>query len=281
VSQLSAGTNAVCAVVNPGALGQVWCWGNNQRGQLGDGTTTNRRGAVRVKQTSTTVLTGAVSVSMGADSACALMVTQRVQCWGNNQYGQLGLLNTDPHRYPDFVFRIDGHFHKARSVSVGSGFACVRLTDDSVWCWGRNDRGQLGDGTTKSHHAPQPALIDSATPLGRVISISTGPSHACAVVQQSTSVRFVFCWGDNGVGQLGDGTTTARRWATLTQPLPVDLAPSAVVCGSGQTLAIGRSSASPTQPVVGWGRNSGGQLGLGSTSAPLTAPTAITDLNGV
>ena len=85
VSQISAGSNATCAVVSPGVKGQVWCWGNNKKHQLGDGTTTNRSGAVRVMQSAGVALTGAVSVSVGSDSACAVMSTQRVQCWGSNQ----------------------------------------------------------------------------------------------------------------------------------------------------------------------------------------------------
>jgi alpha-tubulin suppressor-like RCC1 family protein len=281
VSQIAAGTNVACAVVSPGVAGQVWCWGYNGQHQLGDGTTTTRRSAVRVKQSINTLLTGALSVSVGNDSVCAVMVTQRVQCWGGNQYGQLGQANVDPHQFPGLVSRIDGRFNKARSVAVGGGFACARLVDDSVWCWGRNDKGQLGDGTTKAHTAPLPTLIDSATRFGRVISIAAGASNVCAVMKPSALVGLVYCWGDNSVGQLGNGTTTARRWATRTQALPADFTPTAVVCGGGQVLAIGRSNAMPNQPVQGWGRNAGGQLGTGSATAPVTAPTTITDLNGI
>jgi alpha-tubulin suppressor-like RCC1 family protein len=267
--------------VNPGASGQVWCWGDNRQRQLGDGTTITRRAAVRVQQSSTTPLTGAVSVSVGADMACAVMVTQRVQCWGSNQYGQLGQTNNRAQQFPGFVSRIDGRYNRARSIAIGTSFACARLVDDSVWCWGRNDKGQLGDGTIKTHTAPLPTLIDSATRFGRVVSIAANGSSACAVMKPSASVGVVYCWGDNRVGQLGDGTTTAHRWVTRTQALPADFTPTAVVLGAGQTLAIGRSTAMPSQPVVGWGRNAGAQLGIGSASAPLLAPTPITDLNGI
>ena len=182
--------------------------------------------------------------------------------------------------FPNFVNRIDGRFRKARSVSVGGGFVCARFGDDSAWCWGRNDQGQLGSGNTKMHTAPSPTFIDSATRLGRIVSISAGSAHACAVEQQSAAERFVFCWGDNRSAQLGDGTTTSRSWATLVRGFPVDLAPLSVSCGSNQTMVFGRSAAVPAEPVFGWGRNAGGQLGLGATSPPVLLPTRVTDLNG-
>ena len=139
------------------AEGSVWCWGLNDRGQLGDTTTTNRTSPVQVTGPGGTgTLTGAVDVAAGPVHSCALRSDTTVWCWGLNDKGQLGDTTTTNRTSPVQVTEPGGTgtLTGVDSITAGAKFTCATKTDGTVWCWGENGNGQLGDGTTTDSSSP-------------------------------------------------------------------------------------------------------------------------------
>src|SRR5262249_20259299 len=148
-------------------------------------------------------LTGVVSVSTGAEHACALTSAGSVYCWGKNNAGQLGDGTTTDRAQAVQVSGVSTVVQVALggAYSFVVGHSCARKVDGTLWCWGRNDIGQLGDGTTANQTTPVQA--GAATLGSNVAEVALGGNHSCARKTDGT----LWCWGDNGTGQLGDGTT--------------------------------------------------------------------------
>ncbi len=192
VRQVSAGYGHICAVTTAGG---VKCWGANNSGQLGDGTTTDRSVPVDVAG-----LTGGVSqVAAGSYFTCALMRNGRVKCWGENQFGQLGDGTMDQRNAPvDVVGLVD----KVTQLAAGGFHICALTRAGGVKCWGSNQAGQLGDATATNRSTP----VDVFGLETGIIQVQSGGVHTCAI----TLAGGVKCWGSNFSGQLGDGSTTDR-----------------------------------------------------------------------
>jgi alpha-tubulin suppressor-like RCC1 family protein len=171
------------------------CWGANAEGQLGDGTRTNRSTPVHVLNVSKRV----EAIAAGYEHTCAVAENREVFCWGSNQYGQLGNA-TDRRSLSPVAVR--GLPTKAEAITCGDAHTCVLLRGGAVMCWGDNRHGQLGHGTDQRTEGAVP-VVGLTT---GVSAISAGDNHTCALLQAGT----VECWGENGFGQVGDGTTTAR-----------------------------------------------------------------------
>ena len=259
VSDLASGVTAIttgyyhaCALT---ASGDVRCWGDNYYGQLGDGTRTRRTTPTAV----TGLASGVVAVAGGHNHNCALTASRGVQCWGNNDSGQLGDGTTTWRSAPTPV---TGLSSGVAAITGGYHHTCALTASGGVRCWGNNDSGQLGDGTTTWRSAP--------TPLNRLASgvaaITTGSYHACAL----TTAGGVVCWGSNSSGQLGDGTTISRPTPTAVSGLATGV--TAIAAGWLHTCALTTAGG-----VVCWGYNSSGQLGDGSTTSRLT-PTPVNGL---
>jgi alpha-tubulin suppressor-like RCC1 family protein len=197
---VTAGVYHTCAI---SAALDVLCWGYNGSGQLGDGTINNRSfaGVVTAPPPSGlnggayTPLSPASGVAAGGYFTCALSGDGNgfVQCWGDNQSGQLGDNTFANHSLPAGVWNIS-HVSK---ISAGYGHMCAIMTDGSVRCWGNNAFGEVGDGTVANRNLP--TLVPLPDP---VIQLSSGLYHTCAVTQRQD----IYCWGDNSYGELGDGT---------------------------------------------------------------------------
>lgn len=190
---------------------------------------------------------------------CARFMNGDVQCWGNNQYGQLGNGLAGDRYVPTAVPGLSNVI----DIAAGLYHTCARLMDGSVRCWGGNATGQLGDGTTTQRLAPT-----AVTGLSNAVEIAAGTDHTCARLMDGT----VRCWGNNEYGQLGDGTTTRR------------LAPIAVT-GLNNVVEIAAGRAHTCARVMDgsvhcWGYSLDGQLGDGTTTQRFT-PGAVTGLSNV
>lgn len=170
------------------SVGDVYCWGANERGQLGDGTLDDRTTPVKV-----TGLGGkAVAVTAGRSHACARMESRLVACWGSGDLGQLG----DGVEPPRSVARAIPRLNGVVEVRAGSDHTCARLDSNAVWCWGSDDAGQLsGTVLGTQEHGPRESLH---APFGAE-GIAGGGKHSCAIAKGQ-----VRCWGANTAGQRGD-----------------------------------------------------------------------------
>jgi len=239
-ARVAAGGAHSCALTD---TGRNKCWGGNFSGQLGDGTTTERHTADLVDG-----LKLVIGVAAGNAHSCALTGNGAVKCWGYNLYGQLGDGTTTDRHNPDFV---DGLTRHLTAVAAGFNHTCALTAVGGAKCWGFNGFGQLGDGTTTNRSTPD--FVDGLT--RRVTAIAAGGYHTCGV----TSLGGLKCWGDNGNGQLGDGTTTNRSTPDFVDGLTRGV--TAVAGGLYHTCALTDAGA-----VKCWGNNVSGQLGDGTTT---------------
>ena len=237
VAGAAMGDNHVCALLSSGIMK---CWGSNDRGQLGDGSMTDRLTPVVVPG----LASAPASIGAGGSHTCAVLDTGAVQCWGANGSGQLGDGSTS-----DKIFPIDvtGLSTGVTDVSAGYGHTCALLTGGGVKCWGDGDYGQMGNGATADQTTP----VD-VTGLGSASVISAGRYHTCALVSGG-----VKCWGRNGNGQLGNGLT--ENSSTPVDVTGLGSGVSAVSAGSDHTCARLDSGA-----MKCWGRGATGRLGDGS-----------------
>jgi len=222
----------------------VQCWGYNAEGQVGAGSTTNYFAPTRVVGLSRDV----EDIAAGDYHTCAVTGTGAAKCWGYNSEGQLGDGTTTRRLTPAAV---SGLSSGVKAVTAGAYHTCALKTNGTVVCWGLNNQGQLGDGTTTSRMTPVPVYGLA----GKVAAISAGYFHTCALLENGAAR----CWGWNTGGQLGNNSAT-----TSHVPVPVSGLANTVatlVAGFYHTCAILKSGA-----VRCWGFNSNGQLGNNSTT---------------
>jgi len=250
---IAAGRFHTCAVFSGS---RTKCWGNNQFGQLGNGTTTRQIIATGVRgQVGDFVL-----IAAGNQNTCAKRGGDgAVYCWGDGSRGQIG----------------DGHFRdrlkprqivedlSVRQIAVGGlgvsgdGHACLETSRGVVKCWGANSQGQVGDGTTTNSALPLRVLDDTLLFARLPGVLAAGGIHTCAVTKRQR----LMCWGDNSQGQLGVGTFTDHLGPVLVKGIRRFLVWS-VAAGDLFTCAV----VGDAHRVVCWGQNSDGQLGDGTTT---------------
>ncbi len=182
-----------CVVLSNGS---ARCWGANDQGQLGDGSTTPSYTPVSVSGMST-----AVSIGVGDMHTCALLSSGVVNCWGWNWQGQLGIGSQTQKLTPVTVSGIS----TAADMVVSPYDNCALLNDGSIKCWGRNIYGEIGDGSTTTRYSP--VFVSG---MSTAVSIGSGATLSCAILSDSN----VKCWGDNYYGQLGDGTNDDKLYPT-------------------------------------------------------------------
>lgn len=190
VTALAGGGKHTCAIKSGGA---VQCWGNNEYGQLGDGTITARYSPTPVPG----LTSGVTNIAAGGNHVCAISSGGALQCWGYNDDGQLGDGITKDHHTPVAVINL---FNDVTAIAAKNFHTCAIRSGGAVQCWGDNEYGQLGDGTTTNRVTP--VAVQGLS--NGVAAIATGYGHTCALKDDGA----VLCWGYNLSGQLGDGTTT-------------------------------------------------------------------------
>lgn len=218
----------------------------------------------------------ATQVATGFFHSCAVTVGGRVRCWGSGGSGRLGRGSTASSPVPGEVVKPGAvTLTDAIQVATGTQHSCALIVTGSVKCWGAASRGQIGRGTTSdSWTAIDVVLAPGGPVLGDITQIAAGSNHTCGLRNDGT----VACWGANGSGRLGDGTTTDR-------PSPVDVlvAPAgpslsgvtAIAAGSDHTCALMADTT-----VRCWGAGGSGQLGDGLGAAS-TSPVTVSGLSHV
>ncbi|HUR95622.1 MAG TPA: hypothetical protein VMY76_13620 [Gemmatimonadales bacterium] len=188
---LTAGSIHTCGVTTSD---RIYCWGSNAAGQLGDGTRTNRASAVAVASG-----LSFQQVAAGTGHTCGVTLEKLAYCWGDNSFGAVGDGTSGNERLSPVA--VAGGF-RFRQVDGGMWHTCGITASDNIKCWGRNDSGQLGNGTTATRLTPSAV----AGPGLAFRQISGGAAYTCGVITDDTG----YCWGGNSEGELGDGTTTRR-----------------------------------------------------------------------
>jgi alpha-tubulin suppressor-like RCC1 family protein len=208
-----------------------------------------------------------VTVSGGLGFTCGTTLDGGTYCWGDNGAGQLGTGGFTGSATPARVTGVPS----AWAASTGAAHACVLARTGRVYCWGDNSSGQLGNGTTTLSATP----VQVQAPAGVVFaSVTTGAIHSCAQALDGA----VWCWGDNSLGQLGNGTTSNSSVPVRVQ-VPNGVHLLSVVSGDGAAHTCGVAS---NGSAYCWGDNSYGQLGTGSASStPATAPVKVAAAPGL
>jgi alpha-tubulin suppressor-like RCC1 family protein len=228
-SSVSAGYGHSFAIKSDGTL---WAWGFNQFGKLGDGTEIDRTSPVQIGNG-----TNWSSVTAGHFSSFAIKDDGTIWAWGNNFYGQLGDGTTTESNIPIQI----GTDTNWSSVVVGDGgdFTVAIKTDGTLWTWGDNSFGQLGDGTTTERSSPLQIGTDT-----NWSSASSGYAHSVALKTDGT----IWAWGWNQNGRLGDGTTTDR-----TSPVQIGTDTDWLLVGAGDGHSLAMKS---DRSLWAWGNNS-------------------------
>ena len=247
----AGGHDTTCGVTVDGA---AYCWGENYHGQLGDGA----HGIANRRSTPVPVLGGLsfASVSPGLSHTCGLGVDGSAYCWGSNGDGRLGDGGTG---YLGLSPRPVAGGVNFTSVSAGYYHTCGVTVTGDAYCWGQNDSGQLGDGSTTDRLTP--VLVAGGLSFN---SVSAAIDHTCGV----TATGDAYCWGQNDYGQLGDGSTA---WSA--PPVRVESSGSFGSVSAGKYHTCGVTA---TGDAYCWGQNDSGQLGHGSTTDRL-APVLVAD----
>jgi alpha-tubulin suppressor-like RCC1 family protein len=245
------------------ASGGARCWGYNGFGQLGNGTNTNQSQAVAVSS-----ISNVARVSVGADFACSLGATGTMTCWGDGSNGRLGTGTTASQTTPVAV----SNLYASEGVTTMAGTyasECARFSNGRVRCWGYNNAGQLGIGTTVSTPYPELAVMQTNTTLTNLTSVAMTYTHACATRADGS----VVCWGYNAYGQLGDAST-----ANSTQAVTVAGLSNAIAVATGWNHSCALIA---DGTIKCWGYNGYGALGNGTTTDSFTPVTVSGISNAV
>ncbi len=257
---VAAGDYHSVAVKDVGGVKTVWTWGDNGSGRLGDGTHEDKYTPVQV----TGGLADIVGVTAGGSHTVALKDDGTVWAWGDNSDGQLGDgTNVDRYTPVQVVMELGGDpLTGVAAISAGGGHTIALKEDGTVWAWGNNYDGQLGDGTHGSEnnrYTPVQVVMElGGDPLAGVSAVAAGGGHTIALKGDGT----VWTWGDNGSGQLGDGTNV-DRYTPVQVVMEIGGNPltgvAAISAGGGHTIALKENGT-----VWTWGYNYYGQLGDGT-----------------
>jgi alpha-tubulin suppressor-like RCC1 family protein len=203
---------------------------------------------------------GPIAIAVGDFHSCALLPDGVVKCWGSNTSGQVG--NGTTVKSLISPVSVTG-LGRTIAIAAGGGHTCALVAGGTVMCWGDNSYGQLGDGTTDDSSVPV-----AVAGLTDARGIAAGGWHTCALVGSDGTVK---CWGMNGIGQLGDGTTTGRSSPVAVEGLT---GAQAVTAGRDHSCALVAGGT-----VMCWGSNGVGQLGDG-TITDRSSPVAVAGISG-
>ena len=250
-TSISAGTQHTCGL---NGSGQAYCWGSNAYGQIGDNSTTFAKIATAVQQSAVTY----TQIAAGNVHTCSLDGSGQAYCWGYGGDGQLGYGFTTGDSLPAAVTQ--------GGVSYGSiyteyDYTCALDAGGQAYCWGVNNAGQLGDGTTTTQYTP----VAAVQPVGvTYTTLALGSATTCGLGTTGQA----YCWGAGLVGQLGDGNNSDSL-----SPVAVSQ-PAGVTFTSIRAEAAGFCALDTVGQTWCWGRNTYGQLG-NNTLTDSNVPVAV------
>lgn len=292
VLDVAGGGRHSLAVKDNGTSDEVWAWGAGAAGQLGDGcdltetvtTASDYCGSestplqvrTNAMPNTPTYLTSATAVAAGSRHSVALKSDGTVWAWGENNFGQLGNAATTSSTFAVQVKTgASTNLTGVTAIAAGGNHGLALKSDGTVWAWGANDAGQLGNASVSDSNVAVQVKTGASTNLTGVVSIAAGSAHSLAVKDEVADT--VWAWGANESGQLGDTTTAGRDVAVQVKTGPTTALTGALAVSAGglHSLAIIDTGLAVTadDAVWSWGRNLEGQLGHGTTGVGL-APAA-------
>ena len=263
-TQITASGRYTCALRQTGT---ITCWGNNEDGQLGNGTKTDSIVPVEVLG-----INDATQITASGRHTCALRQTGTITCWGNNWAGQLGNGTETGSSAP--VVEVLG-INDATQITADDGHTCALRQTGTITCWGWNIFGQLGNGQSGDD-------ADSSVPvevlgINDATQITASGGHTCALRQTGT----ITCWGNNQYGQLGNGEGGGGERSSVPVVVLGITDATQITAGSGHTCALRQ-----TGTITCWGNNWTGQLGNGQSgddwednSAASSVPVEVLGIN--
>ena len=276
VTQVAAGHDHTCALLTSR---QVRCWGFNSTGQLGSdiGYASSPRPMVVLNEAGNQPLGNVIAIDAGGDTTCAVLASRQLRCWGASSDGQVGNGLTGNAMTPRLVSNPagTGPLQGVTQVSVGWSTTCARLANGQARCWGYNDDGQVGDGTTGTDRR-RPRVVRSVAGPGAltgVRQVAAGESVSCALLENGQ----VRCWGQGNDGGLGNGGLTNR-----SRPVKVATGPGHALTGAVQVQAgFSAACARLTNGRVRcWGRGLRGQMGDGNLVEDNPRPVTVRNADG-
>ena len=262
----TGGFNHTCSI---DSHGKPYCWGEGTYGALGRGSTASSSVPVAVDMSG--VLSGKTikQIAVGDWHTCAVASDGKAYCWGYGvTHAELGNGTMSQANSPVAV-ATNGVLSGKTVKRIAAGFDhnCAIASDDKVYCWGEGEHGALGNGSTARAATPVAVSTTGALAGKTIKRIAAGIWHTCAIASDDK----VYCWGDNGNGQLGNGSTTQSN-------VPVAVSTTGALAGKTiKRIATGSDHAcavTTDDQVYCWGRNSNGELGNGST-ADSNVPVAV------
>ena len=247
-TSVAVGNADSCALL---ASGEVQCWGYNHYGQLGNGTTTDSNTPVTVSG-----IHSAMAIAAGVAFNCALLASGAIQCWGHGGNAELGDGSSWPYADSSVPVSVVG-ISTATAITAGGYHACAVLSSGSAQCWGYNNYGQLGNGTTTASASITPVPVSA---ISAPVRLAAGYWHTCALLSDGA----MRCWGLDHDGQLGNRRRTPNytpnRW-------PVN------VIG---TPGVAWESSDPSRATIS-GRGLATGRAVGNATITATTPGLIND----
>lgn len=258
VTQIASGDYHACAV----DAGSIVCWGGNQFGELGDGTTMDSSTPVEVMNSR-----GATAVATGERHTCAV-INGLAYCWGDNAYGEIGNGTTGgQYSTPQQVM---GFTTGVVAIATSQDTSCAVVTGMGVKCWGRNQTGELGNNDSSVTQSNVPVAVATNIPFDPAMDQLQSEASARYFCVRNQSPSKIWCWGDGNGGQF-QTTPPAAQYTPVTVPVPAGMLQSIATGVAHMCAVIGG------QPYC-WGLNNQGETG-DTTSTQTGAPKAIGSLS--